>query len=77
MGRIIFAGPEPFDLIPQRNSTTVAEGETVAMTLPVFSGGFPDNVVQIRILLNPDEAEHAAIQLRDAARAARAYGRQG
>jgi hypothetical protein len=77
MSKIIFEGPEPFDLIPQMPATAVAEDENVAMTLPVFAHGFPHNAVQIRLLLTADEASQIVDQLQSALISARRNARRG
>jgi hypothetical protein len=63
MGHILFKGREPFDLIARRLPSAIAEGGIVAATLPIFASGFPGNEVQIRLLLNPHQAEDLARQL--------------
>src|SRR5271166_1966235 len=63
MGHATFKGSEPFDLIAQRLTSAAAEGEIVAARVPVFASGFPANEVQIRILLDPRQAEDLARQL--------------
>jgi hypothetical protein len=76
MTELILQGPQPFDLILERDTTTVAEGESVAATLPIFVPGFPENVAQIRLLLNPYQAEQLARGLQEAALRARKYAGQ-
>ncbi len=63
MGDIILRGREPFDLIAQRLPSAIAENRTVVATLPIFASGFPGDSVQIRLLLDPRQAEDLARQL--------------
>jgi hypothetical protein len=63
MGSIVLQGREPFDLIAHRLATAVAESKIVAATVPIFAPGFPGNIAEIRILLNPQQAEDLARQL--------------
>jgi hypothetical protein len=63
MGDIRFRGREPFDLIARRLPSAMAENGTVVATVPIFASGFPGNSVQIRLLLNPHQAEDLARQL--------------
>jgi hypothetical protein len=72
MGYIVFRGKEPFDLIPQRLPSAIAEGRVVVATVAVFVSGFPGNSVQIRLLLNPQQAQDLARQLQLEAEVARA-----
>ncbi len=76
MTDLVLKGPQPFDLMPQRDATAVAEGENVSMTLPVFAFGFPENAAQIRLLLTPDQALQIVDQLHGALAIARAHGRR-
>jgi hypothetical protein len=76
MTDLVLKGPQPFDLIPQRDATAVAEGENVNMTLPVFALGFPENAAQIRLSLTPGQALQIVEQLQGALTIARAYGRR-
>ncbi len=71
MGYLVFRGKEPFDLIPQRLPSAVAQGRVVVATVPVFMSGFPGNTVEIRLLLNPQQAEDLARQLQLEAEVAR------
>ena len=75
MGSIVLQGREPFDLIAHRLATAVAESKTVAATVPIFAPGFPGNIAEIRILLNPQQAEDLARQLH--ARGEKGAGEQG
>jgi hypothetical protein len=63
MGHILFRGREPFDLIAQRLPSAIAENRTVVATVPMFAPGFPGNSVEIRLLLEPHQAEDLARQL--------------
>ena len=72
MGHVVFTGKEPFDLIPQRLPSAIAQGRVVVATVPVFVSGFPGNSVQIRLLLNPQQAQDLARQLQLEAEVARA-----
>jgi hypothetical protein len=63
MGHIVFRGREPFDLIAQRLPSAIAEYKTVVATVPMFASGFPGNSVEVRLLLNPHQAEDLARQL--------------
>ena len=63
MGHIILRGREPFDLIAHRLGSAVAENGTVVATVPIFAAGLPGNIAEVRILLNPQQAEDLARQL--------------
>jgi hypothetical protein len=63
MGHIILRGREPFDLIAHRLGSAVAENGTVVATVPIFAPSLVGNVAEIRILLNPQQAEDLARQL--------------
>ena len=76
MTDLVLKGPQPFDLIPQRPATALAEDGNVNVTLPVFALGFPENAAQIRLLLTPDQALQIVEQLQGALTIARAYGRR-
>lgn len=71
MPKIILEGPEPFDLVAQREPSSIAERGTVAMTLPVCAADFPEAVFQIRVLMTPDQADYVSSQLRPVATTAR------
>jgi hypothetical protein len=63
MGHILFRGREPFDLIAQRLPSAIAENRIVVATVSMFASGFPGNSVEVRLLLNPHQAEDLARQL--------------
>ena len=55
MAKIILEGPQPFDLVAPQQPTSSAELGIVAMTLPVYAPDSPSNVVQIRLLMTPEQ----------------------
>ena len=71
MGHIILRGREPFDLIAHRLASAVAENGMVVASVPIFAPGVAGNVAEIRILLNPQQAEDLARQLLVEAKRAR------
>jgi hypothetical protein len=73
MSTITLTGPEPIDLVPQRPATAVADGDSVAMTLPVSAPGSPETAVSFRVLLTPGQAQSVALELTEAAISAHPY----
>lgn len=74
---IIINGP-PFELVTQRHPTTIASGETVVVTLPVFAAGLPEATQDIQVRMTIEHAEQMAAQLQPAlmlARTSRKVGR--
>ena len=63
MATLSLEGPQPFDLVAKNHPTSTAERGTVTVTLPVYDPRSPANVVQIRLLMTPEEAEHMSRQL--------------
>ena len=63
MGYVVLEGREPFDLVAQRLPSAVAVNGLVAATVPIYSPRFPSNTADVRILLNPEQAEDLARQL--------------
>jgi hypothetical protein len=73
MSTITLSGPEPIDLVPQRPATAAADGDSVAVTLPVSPRGSPESAVKIRVLLTPGQAQSVALELTEAAISAHTY----
>ena len=71
MGYVDFIGKEPFDVIAQRMPSAMAIGRIVAATVPVFAARSPGNSADVRLLLNPQQAEDLARQLLLEAKVAR------
>jgi len=63
LAKIVLEGPQPFDLEAMNNPTSTASRGIVAVTLPVYDPRSPSNVVQIRLLMTPEEAEYMSRQL--------------
>ena len=63
VGYVVLQGREPFDLVAQRLPSAVAVNGLVAATVPIYSPRFPSNTADVRILLNPEQAEDLARQL--------------
>lgn len=71
MAKLILEGPQPIDLVAKNHPTSTAERGIVMMTLPVYDPQNPEDVVQIRIQMTPDDAEYASHQLGPAVMTAR------
>jgi hypothetical protein len=71
MAKIVLEGPQPIAIIAKNHPTSIALNGRVSMTLPVYDPHFPDIVVQIQILMTPDDAEYAKNQLGPAVTSAR------
>jgi hypothetical protein len=76
MSELLFNGPQPFQMTLMRDASTVADGDSVQSTLPIHAPGFYENTAQVRLALNPDQAECLAEQLLRAAKKAREYAGQ-
>lgn len=63
MGYVLLQGREPFDLVADRLPSAVAVNGLVAATVPIYAPGLPGNVADVRILLNPQQAEDLGRQL--------------
>ena len=72
MGTITFEGDRPFELVTQRLPTARSDGEIVVLTLPVFVGGFPRQVVGIQVRLMVEHAEQLVAQIQPAIQQAQA-----
>jgi hypothetical protein len=77
MWHITVIGDEPYDLTLQKDAEATAEGGNVALTLPVFALGMPQNVFQIRIALTADQALQIREQLDAAVEEASENARRG
>jgi len=77
MGTIVFQGQEPFELVLQKAPTATSDGESVAVTVPVFAAGSPVNFFNVRMPLSIQHAEQLAAQLQSALTAARGKARKG
>ena len=60
MSTITFSVAAPIHLVFQHPATAVADGDSVAMTLPVIAPGSPESAVRIRVLLTPGQAQSVA-----------------
>jgi hypothetical protein len=76
MTDLVFNAPQPFQMILVRDASTVAEGESVQSTLPIHAPGFPEDTAQVRLALNPSQAEMLAEDLLRAAQQARKHAGQ-
>lgn len=56
-GQIMFRAREQFKLVAERLLSAIAANEGVVATVLIFGSGFPGNSVQVRLLLNPHQAE--------------------
>ena len=63
MGYVVLEGREPFDLIARRLPSAIAVNGLVAATVSVYAPRFPGNTADVRILLNPQQAEDLARRL--------------
>ena len=71
MGYVLLQGREPFDLIAERLPSAIAVNGLVAATVPIYAPSLPGNVADVRILLNPQQAEDLSRQLLFEAKKAR------
>ena len=71
MGYVLLQGREPFDLIADRLPSAIAVNGLVAATVPIYAPSLPGNVADVRILLNPQQAEDLGRQLLFEAKKAR------
>jgi hypothetical protein len=63
VGYVVLEGREPFDLIAQRLPSAVAANGIVMATVQIYAPRFPGNTADVRILLNPQQAEDLARRL--------------
>lgn len=63
MDTVTFTGEQPIEISLQQLPAVSALGESVGVTLPVFALGFPQQTVEIRVVLTIEEAEHLAAQI--------------
>jgi len=76
VGYVLLQGREPFDLVADRLPSAVAVNGLVAATVPIYAPGLPGNVADVRILLNPQQAEDLGRQLLLEAKKARGSPRE-
>jgi hypothetical protein len=73
MSTITLLGPEPIELVPQRDATAAADRGSVVMTLRVRAPASWDTAVSFRVLLTPGQAQSVALELTEAAISADPY----
>ena len=63
MGYVLLQGREPFDLAADRLPSADTTNGLVTATVPIYAPGLPGNLADVRILLNPQQAEDLGRQL--------------